>query len=459
MFRTLSYALSWVVLTSLSVPAAMAQDVATKSGAAEATAAQRALVRQLGDDSVQTREKAAEKLSSQGLSAKAALMEALKDPDAEIRGRARIILKRMLAEVTAEDTAVQSDIAEATAAQRELVQHLGDPSFQVREGAQKKLASLGLAPEAALLEALKDPDLEIRWRAGRILDRARVKAFEARLEAFIADADGSPQLSLLGWKQFRDLVGDRRDTREMFAEMTRYEGALLSAYEKRSPELPELFAARVTWLQSKAPPRASLATLLLIGCDKTVKDHSQSISKVYILLCQGAAVQSIGTEGQPLVLRTLLEKWTTSAGSVSSYYSIALTLKYNLKEAAMKQATALLKSGTNSSSLRYAVIAVGRFGGEEHAALLTPLLKNKTVCGRWRNSALKKEGTIDTQLRDVTLVVLLRFSGKDPKEYGFKLLVENPETLYHSYTFGFVEDKDREAVHAKWVADSKADTK
>ena len=198
MFRTLSYALSWVVLTSLSVPAAMAQDVATKSGAAEATAAQRALVRQLGDDSVQTREKAAEKLSSQGLSAKAALMEALKDPDAEIRGRARIILKRMLAEVTAEDTAVQSDIAEATAAQRELVQHLGDPSFQVREGAQKKLASLGLAPEAALLEALKDPDLEIRWRAGRILDRARVKAFEARLEAFIADADGSP-LSSVYW--------------------------------------------------------------------------------------------------------------------------------------------------------------------------------------------------------------------------------------------------------------------
>jgi len=33
--------------------------------------------------------------------------------------------------------------------------------------------------------------------------------------------------------------------------MTRCEGALLSAYEKRSPELPELFAARLAWLQSQ----------------------------------------------------------------------------------------------------------------------------------------------------------------------------------------------------------------
>ena len=46
--------------------------------------------------------------------------------------------------------------------------------------------------------------------------------------------------------------------------------------------------------------------------------------------------------------------------------------------------------------------------------------------------------------------------GRDPAKYGFKLLRENPETLYYVYTFGFIEDEEREAAHAKWANESKA---
>ena len=71
--------------------------------------------------------------------------------------------------------------------------------------------------------------------------------------------------------------------------------------------------------------------------------------------------------------------------------------------------------------------------------------------------AIKKDGAINVEVRDVALVVLLRMTGRDPGEYGFKLLKENPETLYYTYTFGFIDNEEREAAHAKWAAESKAD--
>ena len=272
MFRNLPCALSWLILISLSAPDTPAQNAAVRPGEAEATAARRALVQQLGDPSFHARERAEEALASQGAAAEGALMEALKDPDPEIRCRACRILKRVAADTPAQNAAVRPGEAEATAAQRALVQQLGNPSYHARERAEEELAGQGVAAEAALKEALKDPDFEIRSRARRILKRVRQRAFEARLAAFIADADGSRQLTLPGWERFRDLVGDRRDTRKLFADMTRYEGALLSAYEKRVPEMPELYAARIAWCQSltgsgnpgpRFVPRPSLATLLL----------------------------------------------------------------------------------------------------------------------------------------------------------------------------------------------------
>ena len=55
------------------------------------------------------------------------------------------------------------------------------------------------------------------------------------------------------------------------------------------------------------------------------------------------------------------------------------------------------------------------------------------------------------------VVVLLRLTGKDPAKYGFNLLKENAETLYYTYTFGFVDDEEREVAHTKWATESNAD--
>jgi HEAT repeat protein len=469
MFRRLWCAASWMVVIGFSSPAALAQEATHRAGELDSKAAQRELVQHLGDASYAVRDEAAKELVRQGPAAKDVLTEALNDPDPEIRSRARLTLDRILQAAEAEDTGDRGGDPGPTAAQRELVQQLGAPSFFTRESAAEKLASQGVTAKAALWEALQDSDLEVRWRARRVLSRVRQDEFAARLAAFIAGTDGAEQHDFPGWKRFRDLNGEGRDAREMFAAMMRAEWSLLSAYEKQSPELPALFAGRAAWLQSRAAsgnsdacvvPPQTVATLLLIGSDETVKDHSRGLSQLYPLLTNLAAMRPAGLTAHSSIQRTLLETWVTSAASSGSTYGMMVALKYDLEEAGLQQATQFIEQGTKSSSaIHYAIITVGRFGGEEHIRLLTPLLENKTVCHTWSNAALKKNGTIKVEVRDAALVVVLRLSGKDPKDYGFKLLKENPETLYYVYTFGFIDDEERAVAHAKWAAESKADEK
>jgi len=53
-------------------------------------------------------------------------------------------------------------------------------------------------------------------------------------------------------------------------------------------------------------------------------------------------------------------------------------------------------------------------------------------------------------VRDIVLAILVHMTGQDPKAYGYNLLAPDPETIYRVYTFGFLEDKERDAAFAKW---------
>jgi len=212
--------------------------------------------------------------------------------------------------------------------------------------------------------------------------------------------------------------------------------------------------------QTNEIPPQTMATLLLIGSDKAVGQNSLGMSQLYSLLNQQPVQQAITGGKHTSVLVKLLEEWVTSGTSTVSHYGMMLALKYDLQKAALQQAKKIISQRTTSSSmLQYAIIAIGKYGGEEHMPLLKSLLENKTVCHTWSNRALKKDGSIKIEVRDVALVILLRLLGKDPAQYGFKLLRESPDTLYYVYTFGFIEDKERDAAHAKWAEESKADAK
>ena len=128
-------------------------------------------------------------------------------------------------------------------------------------------------------------------------------------------------------------------------------------------------------------------------------------------------------------------------------------MEYDLADTSLKLGRRFIDVPASSSTvLQYAVIAVGRFGNADDVERLERHLSNTTVCHNWSNPQLKKNGPIQIQVRDIVLAMLVRVTGQDPQDYGFKLLQDDPVTIYRMYSFGFVENKERDAALAKWKA-------
>lgn len=103
---------------------------------------------------------------------------------------------------------------------RELVRALGNPAYETREAATAELGKMGRAARAALLDAVAtSPDYEVRARAARLLPRAEAADLQARIDAFVADADGKFRHDLPGWESFKEHVGADKQSRALFAEM------------------------------------------------------------------------------------------------------------------------------------------------------------------------------------------------------------------------------------------------
>lgn len=356
-------------------------------------------------------------------------------------------------------------------AHTELVRKLGSPSYAVREAAARELAASGLAARPALLEGLKDTDLEVRMGAHRLLVRVLQEDFDRRMERFLNREHDPKQGDFPGWTHFQTQVGDTDLARRLYVEMLRAEYDLLEALERGSEELPRLLAERIEHSSNSGlqlgPHRtpvseATLATMLFVGGyldggspagDQRV-GQSMYVIRLYSLLSGTNTQQVISQSGYAPVLNNLLtssiEALAGQANGQYAGYALQLTLKYDMHEPGIRLArTALQQNPSQAGAKPYAAIVLGRFGQRDDAAFLAPHLKDANVFHTWGNPQLKPE-PIQIQVRDVMLAMTARLQGYDPKELGFQLLDPFPETVYRIWTFGFLEDADREAAFAKW---------
>ena len=90
----------------------------------------------------------------------------------------------------------------ATASQlasvQQLVQQLGDDSYDRRELARQQLLTIGLQARAALEGGMQHPDPEIALRCRRLWDEVRI---------------------LAGWQQVRPMIGDSSESRALYHKM------------------------------------------------------------------------------------------------------------------------------------------------------------------------------------------------------------------------------------------------
>jgi len=340
------------------------------------------------------------------------------------------------------------------------VRCLGDKSYKVREAAGRALTAAGAPAKSELLKALNDPDAEIRRRARFILVDVLELDFRARLDAFVADTKGVGQYDLPGWERYRRLVGQDTEARQLFAAMQRAEPGLLEAAEAGPEFVDGAVQARCIQIQQlmqvpvspsrQRPGIGSFAAILFVVADDEVPLTQQAVAYVNNLSYQQPFQQAFNNAEKSSVMRKLLGAWVQRSVAIdpnTSYQSLQLALRYDLKEGLQPALDALKDAKMPPRVRQYPLLVIGKLGSARHVAAVAPLLNDTAVCisQRFNNNT-----QVDTQIRDVALAVLVRLTGQNLKDYGFRRAQETRTTLLNPASLGFGTQPERDAALKKW---------
>lgn len=335
---------------------------------------------------------------------------------------------------------------------------LSSSSFAARERATRNLIEAGIASRAALLPLLSDPDAEVRARARQIIGIVREADFRQRLKDFEADVTGQLEHHLPSWDRFRREIGETREARELFVAMQRSEPGLLQAMDDNLKEATTQFAERCesvqyTLHQPNDPVQSSatgtIAALLFVGGTEDV--HIDDQEAIYLDIIVRYPTFDHELKGGSLAggCRRLLGRWIArnpTPGTVTQ--NLDLAFAHELKEGAELARRVLLANEGQVESKARALLALGRFGSRDDAALAETFFKDARVCVRHRNVL----GERQVQLRDVALAVALHLTGQDVKAYGLAHVVPSGQMLYMPASLWFADDKERQAALDKWTA-------
>jgi hypothetical protein len=387
--------------------------------------------------------------------------------------------------------------AEELSRARELVRQLGSDQYAEREKAEQELAKMGRLARPALLEAVNtDPNQEVRARCSGLLPKATALDLKARLDVFLADADGKYEHDLPGWNQFRATIrsewslfgyevwSDRsldKPARAVFADLVAspQNRQILFAVNGPKSELAAIASARRQELYWQAYPRRVIRGGLVAPAgvsrrDPTVEDiatlffaESQAPSRfvpraasiVNLIASSGYVGASRDTDERGRVLRALASAWVDSrTDPIDMYQTMTIAGNLGLTEQGIRLGVKLLNtSGAVGTSRGMAATNLARIGNKDHIPLLDTALADSTVAYTIRENAaaagINGAKTHDVQVRDMALAVGVILSGQNLEDYGFVDNYRNIGGLSNTgYTYSrhYIPDDKRDAMHRKW---------
>jgi hypothetical protein len=346
------------------------------------------------------------------------------------------------------------------------IAQLGDDSYQVREAAAERLLSVGGRAREALRRAASSADPETHAAAERLVALIDQVEFEQQLQAFADDEDGRLGITLPGWKEFRDAMGNDRQMRTLFIEMQRQEAPLLRAvFEGSGSTGQNLWIQRARYLltwqaqlrnRQKMPPLGSCAAVVFV--DAVASDPSGQQSEMAAQIVGLRPIQNAMRSGDHQgAIRKLVAHWLVhcpNRSPSSLVQRLQIGQVYDLKEVvplALEIAQAKPNSATPSQFRGNALLVVAKLGNQDHIDDLEPLLADESPCqiGGPANTANQLPMV---QIRDVALAVSLHLAGENPRKYGFAHLKANENTVFMLGTLGLADDEARKQALAKWRA-------
>ena len=371
---------------------------------------------------------------------------------------------------------------------RALVRQLGSEEYEEREEAQKRLAALGRSARAALLDGVStSPDPEIRTRCAQLLPTASALDAQAKLETFLADADGRYEHDLAGWKRFRAVACDQwtfcghtlwsdpareKAARQIFVDMlaTQANRRLLLAIDGSRLELTELVVARKLELYERRGFRGEgigrELTLEEVGAllfadsrvgSQYIPRRSASVSS--LMSGSGFTAAARGADEKGKVYRAIAVAWLDSRNEPREMYSamsVASTLDLN-DQAAGLAARLLTMPGVTAMYRSRAASNLVYYGSAKHIPLLAKALDDANAV---YTVLLADLSTHEVQLRDVALGISIVLAGQKLVDYGFTdryAGVAGYETQSYSYTrYYFADGAARKKALTQWADWRKA---
>lgn len=356
----------------------------------------------------------------------------------------------------------------------ELVGRLGADSFDQRQVAESELVVLGHAAKTALLDGLKSSDVHVRRTCRRLLDETLEADLRRRLDALLADHDGTGQHDLPGWKRFQETIGKDSEARKLYVEMLKTEGGLLESFAAGGDAASLALQLRVrqvrsqvyarTVQQRRLPNISTLAAITFVASDPAVRGPATSLLSNLIGLYQRKEFADKVKQSKPNdAVRRVLGQFILSASDVNlarQTLQLAMTLK--IKEPGLRLALRLLKDAPQQQhySVVGAIGVVGVLGGKDYAAAIVPLLDDERQCGiRMVNN--KRQAT---NVQDVAAAWLVRITGQNLDDYGLKdakkwfdSVRSNPAMCFSVSSIRFAKEEDRQPCLDKlraWLADN-----
>lgn len=342
------------------------------------------------------------------------------------------------------------------AAIESLIRQLGDDSYEKREAAGEALLAMGLKALPFVARAVRSDDFEIRYRSEQIRQKLGAGDLTRRLEAFEKDPTDETDYGIPGWKEFRDRYGKLRGAKAMFVKMFREDRELMELEDDDTQRIKHTISMRLWQLQqnlsnndqSKNFPLGKVAAILHKGKGSAETDFSGNINQIRFNLCyQQAFQQGMVDENARHVLRAILTRQIVDAEGWEFQQGLNLALQYDIKEA-LGPAIKLVESrgGGQVHLLSQALMAVVRFGGEEHIEAIEPLLAEKQVVMQFQHNKARKE----SQIGDMAMAAILKLASKDPKQFGIELQGNGPGQTPNLQMVGFENEASRQAARQKF---------
>lgn len=334
-----------------------------------------------------------------------------------------------------------------------LVRSLSAPEFAVRLRAEQQLLELGPAVLPVLRNAAGASDLEARYRLARLIDALEDAQREVALDAFRAGGVPLDPRLHTAWNIFTNQVGDRREARELFAEMVRCEPWLVNAVAGPLEQLRLEFERRCADVNlqrvQRQESRRSVATVAALLFAAGLPDcHPSATASSCITACiqEGDFLAAMQRPDRPEPLERLVALWISHPDTATAVQRLQLGAKFDLPEG-VDVALEIIRQRLGGPQIQHAILYLAKAGSPAHLHELELLLSDAT------DLQVRRQGMVtafSSKVQDVALAALLHLTGQDPRSYGFSELREHPQYLYAPGTIGFDSQAQRRAALDQW---------